>query len=411
MKTSEKPRGTYADLMKSPAEYKDFVFVFELPNRNSEGGSVVDGQTGRVQPFPISVNIPMVGTTYDPKVNKKRRIQFSPGEKSIFPEDWADYKTVPRLKVSLNFLRGRKVIDGSDSDMLEFIKKWDVFGSNLDRDVNKSVKFVLVDTSKQLAKSRESNRKKFDLLKWCHEAPVEKIMSVASVIFNADQLRQHIEDIRYNLSVMAEYDGSTLQKHLDDPKTERVYLVRKAVERGVLVVNTTTNSISWSDNPHAPLSVAVAGQDIVVDFVSKSFSGTGEQYYRAIEGIMTPKQEVAPPVYVATPTAPIPPVLEVPAEKVAEIPVVVPVAQTFQTPPVLAESTIGKSDQELGDIFDKAVAAGVFVLKGPSWKMYEQNGQQVLAANSKHMFIAKIKVSPEILASIEYDIEKAQATA
>lgn len=404
MKTSNKPRGTYEDFKKGPDHYKDFVFVFELPNRNPEGGTMVEGTTGRVIPFPLSVNIPMIGTTYDPKANKKRRIQFSPGEKSIFPDDWVDYKTVQRLKVQMNFSRGRKQIDGTDSDMLEFIMAWDINGTNPDRDVNKNIKFVLVDTSKIAAKSRETYKAKFNLLKWCDEADTDKIVAVGSVIFTAEQMRQNIEDIRYNLSLMAERDGNTLDRIIKDPKTERVFYVRKAVEKGILIVNSQTNSISWSDNPLAPLSVAIPGHDIVVDFVSKSFSGTGEQYYRAIESLLQPKQQTAPKVYIAEKNLELPPVVD--ALKVEDPILKQPISTTFQKAPELKAPETGISDAEIGELFDKGIAAGIIVAKGPAWKTYIVNGVQAVSGNSKINFVNKIKYMPEVLQSLKHDVEK-----
>jgi hypothetical protein len=301
MKNSHKPRGTYSDYLNRQdvaIDGKIFVFQLSKDNRNNQ---TMTTDTGAPIPFPLSVTIPMTGTVYHKGVNgavAPRKIRYVEGENSIYVDEQSPDKDVPKTKVVASFVRGRMQVDGRNSTMLDFMMNWDINGTKKDRDEKKISKFHLVDTSKLVEKSRKADKDKFAAAQWCYDAPLDKVLAVASLRLSDEQMVQPAEDIRWNLKLIAERNPEEFLKMLENPSTERRYIMKKAINDGFVVINTQINAICWSDNANNPMTVAPAGKDPLEDFITKSFSTDGERYYRAIEALVNPsapvKEQVSP---------------------------------------------------------------------------------------------------------------------
>lgn len=292
MKNSHKPRGTYADYLAKDVADKVFIFQLSQDNRNNQ---TMTTDTGAPIPFPLSVTIPMVGTVYEKNKNgaiSPRKIRYVEGENSIYVDEQTPDKDVPKTIVRCAFVKGRKQVDGVDSVQLEFMMKWDVNGTKDGRNEKKAEIFHLVDTSKLVAKSRKADKDKFAAAQWCYDAPMDKVLAVASQKLSAEQMAQQAEDIRWNLKLIAERNPDEFLKMLENPSTERRYIMMKALDKEIVVINTQINAMCWSDNPKNPMTVAPAGKDVLEDFITKSFSTDGERYFRAIEDLVTPKKIV-----------------------------------------------------------------------------------------------------------------------
>ena len=295
MNSIHKPQGTTADY--ASGKISDKKFVFELLNRNPENGIVRSKETGRTIAFPISKSIPLIGTIYwkdKEGVVYTRAIRYIKGESSIFvDEQKPDNKDNPPKKVYWNFLKGRKEIDGSNSVLLKFVMNWDMNQSKdakYGRFSKDAPEFKLVDNTKSANKAKEADELEYDVVKWCREADWKtKVQPLASLIFSAEQMMQNSDEIRYNLVQVAKRDPAQFKVMLDDPKTERAILLKAAIERGIVIIR--NDALYWRDNNNEPISVAAQGQDVVKDYVSKSFSGRGEEIYSAIKRIMNPPAE------------------------------------------------------------------------------------------------------------------------
>lgn len=290
MKNSIKPRGTYADYLSGNTE--DKIFVFELSKNNGQSKRMFSKETGRGIKFPLSKMIPMIGTIYDPKLKFPRKIRFVDGENTIFVDEQTPDDKKPKMKVFVDFVNGRKTIDGKDSVMLKFFMEWDINATKPTRDIKKKAEFFLVDTSQMVAKAKKIDKDKFAAAQWCYDAPLDKVLAVASLKLNSEQMVQQSDDIRWNLKIIAERDPEAFLKMLEDPSTERRFIMMKALEKGVVMINAHINAMCWSDNPNNPMTVAPAGKDVLEDFITKSFSTDGERYFRAIEDLVTPKKIV-----------------------------------------------------------------------------------------------------------------------
>lgn len=351
MKNSHKPRGTYADyLNRDKKSIEDMIFVFQLTkdNRNNQ---TMTTDTGGPIPFPLSVTIPMTGTIYhknEKGVVSPRKIRYVEGEQSIFVDEQTPDKDVPKTKVVASFVRGRMQVDGRDSTLLDFMMNWDINGTKAGRDEKKINKFQLVDTSKLVEKSRKADKDKFAAAQWCYDAPLDKVLAVASLRLSPEQMAQQSEDIRWNLKLIAERNPDEFLKMLEDPSTERRFIMRSAIDRGIVVINTQLNAVCWSDNLNNPMTVAQPGKDVLEDFIVKSFSTDGERYYRAIEGIINPtaKTEI----------------------KSAEVP-----ATSQTSEPVVAKPAIqstGVDDSELNLLINSGLEKGVITITANNlwWK-------------------------------------------
>lgn len=291
MKNSHKPRGTYADYLNGNIEDKIFVFQLAKDNRNNQ---TMTTDTGAPIPFPLSVSFPMVGTIYEKNekgVVSPRKIRYIEGEPSIYVDQQTPDKDVPKTLVRKAFVRGRAQVDGRDSVQLEFMMKWDINGSNPKRNDKKVIKFNLVDTSKMVAKARQADKAKYDVAKWCMDGEFEKVKAVASLKLSDEQMVQSSEDIRWNLKLVAENNPEEFLKMLENPSTERRFIMMKAIDKGIVSVNVQLNAMCWSDNLNNPMTVAPEGKNILEDFIVKSFSTDGERYFRAIEDLVMPKEK------------------------------------------------------------------------------------------------------------------------
>lgn len=386
--STHKPKGTYADYQAYISDPKnnpidDKKFVFELCQKPTD--ATLKDPDGKPVQFPVSIIIPMSGSIFhkDPVsgIGHKRRIRYVEGWKTIFEDEQLDAKgnaLVNPKKVVAEFIRGKKEIDGTDTVLLSFFMNWDMNESKADRDTTKTPKFKLVDTSKLAKAGRELDKQQFDAVSWCYNAPMSKIMAVATLVMTHEQLMQNTEDIRYNLVNAAKRNAAKLLELMNDPKTEKNYVVRQAIERNILIINPSLNAICYPMNPNAPLSVADAGKDPVIDFVYKTLTSVDVQkYYVDIANA------VAPPV-----------------EQTKTVAYSEPVKEIKYTAPAKTSTTVF-DEAELKSLYETGLAKGVIEQKPPYWKKYKG-----MSAKNEADFITKLKENPPLLNLLRHDLEE-----
>ena len=379
-----KPKGTYADYLAyiedSTNRIDDKKFVFELSKKPNDAS--LKDPDGKVVQHNITTQIPMVGSVYFKGKDGRgyiRRIRYVEGEKSIYVDEQVDSKgnaLVNPTPVVAEFIRGKKEIDGTDTVKLAFFMTWDINGTKEDRDSKKTAQFHLVDTSKLASAGRKAHKQEFDAVNWCYNAKPNKLMGVATLLMNHEQLMQNIEDIRYNLVMIAKRNPPRFTELMDDPKTERNYIVRQAIERGLLVVNQNINGVCYAENPNAPLSVAQSGKDPVYDFVTKSMTGGDVgKFYADIENYVNPPvEEVKAIAYV-------------PKEVVAE------------------KSKADLIDEsELRVLYKSGIEKGVIEVKPPYWKKFKGK-----SFKSEEAFIQGLKDNADYLSLFKKELELVEA--
>lgn len=378
-----KPKGSYADYISGdPSKYTNKIFVFELTKRNLSGNTstgkptgVRSKETGMPIPFPLSRPFPMTGRVFFKDDKGKvypRLIRFAEGEKSIYVDEQTPDDKNPKRKVIANFVKGRFQVDGQEETMLKFFMTWDINESKIGRDTKKTAYFRLVDNSKIAQKARELEDEEFNVIKWCREADWDtKVQPLASMIFSAEIMLQDAGDIRHNLVQVAKRDVQSFKKFLDDPKTERTIVVKAAIEKGLIVVDSSLNSLFWADNSSVPLNTAAPGKEPIEDFVSKSFSGKGEEIYKGIVELLNPSEDY--------------------------------IAETKQDAriieaPILKGAT--ESDEELLTLINAGIEKGVVTVNANKiWWKYKNDNSKGEAG-----MIAKLRDNPIMLKLLKSDV-------
>lgn len=360
MNELNKPRGTAADYKSGSAIYSNKQFVFELIKKNPQVGNNSLGnpipgmrtKEGKTMDFPLSVSIPLVGTVYfiDAKGRTyPRKIRYADGENSIYVDEQQPEDKVKHVEVRVNFVKGRFAIDGQNSTLLDFFMTWDMNESKPERDKKKFPKFKLVDTTKAAEKARKADEVVFDVLNWCYTADfAKKILPLAHAIFTEDQTTRKEAEIRHDLVVTAKRDPAAFQEMLDNPKMERLIVIKAAIMNDVLVVNSSANALCWMDNPSAFISQAAPGKEVIDDFISKSFSSAGEVAYKAIYDIMNP----------------------VDGDGVFDVATTTKVYQA----PIVKGAT--ETDEELTTLVREAVEKGIVVVKRNVWWGFKGKNSQ-----------------------------------
>jgi hypothetical protein len=251
--------------------------------------------TGQAIQYPISYTLPMTGTIFftDSKGLKyPRKIRYAEGENSIFVDEQTPDDKYPKRPIKCEFVKGRFRVDGQNSTLLKFMMTWDMNESKIGRDNKKQPVLRLIDNSIKAEAAQKDEDLLFDVVDWCRNADWEtKVQPLCAMIFREEDMMQPAKEIRYNLTQVARKDPKSFKKMLEDPKTERTIVVRAAIEKGFIVKDSSLSSLFWTDNGSVPLSIAAPGKDIIEDFVNKSFSGKGEEIYKAINDLVNPSEE------------------------------------------------------------------------------------------------------------------------
>ena len=229
-----------------------------------------------------------------------------------------------------------------------------------------------MDNSKKVEKAQKEEDELFDVVDWCRNADWEtKALPLAQIIFtNPETLMQTPKEIRYSLVQVAKRDPAQFKKMLESPKTERTIVVRAAIEKGYIVKDSSLGGLFWTDNDSIPLNSAGPGKDVIEDFVNKSFSGKGEEIYKAIFDLVNPPEQY--------------------------------VAETKQSPRVIEAPILKEcvdSDEDLLMLVRTGVEKGLITVNATKvWWKYKDESSKGEAA-----LVAKLKDNPVMLQLMKKD--------
>lgn len=359
-------------------------FTFRLLKKNT-ASSILDPKTNMPIQYVGLYKISNVATIVEKDKNGnqvQRIIRLLPGEPSIYKDLQSPDKDVPKKNHSISFINGRKVVDGSDLLMLEFMMKSNQNLTNPNRKKDVLAKFELVDNTVAVSKEIAKDKLISEVTNWCWNGALDEILAYARVL-NIPMNQQH-DEIRHNLKVIAMRDPEKFFKDLKNPEMRKKHYVLEALDRGYLVQDPTSNSISWQNNPYEPIAVAATGTSPIDVLVRKLSTEEGQLMYQTIIGLLAPDPVIETKMSV-------PSAEELATMKQSKVKVVEPA-------PAVTES-----DSELMDITNEGIDLKIIVKSGAMWFKYKDE-----AGMKKEGFVEKLKGNPQMLKSLRYEINQAK---
>ena len=277
---SQKRLGTFADFASGKFTDKEFVFVLNHINQNP---SYQTGRGAGVH-YPPSYRMLLEDQVFDPLTGITRVIRFIPGEKSIWKDEQTPDDKIPKKNSHLEFINGDKRVDGHQTQLVQYLMTTNKNGNNPNRDKSVKAAFYTVDPSQGLKTSMDQDKLLSDATHFCYNGNWDEVAAYASVLGIPSGL--DVSEVRYSLVLKAKLDPKKFLDGLNSRNMKRKYFIMEAVKAGVIVRNTSNNTISWKDG--GVITQAPLGKDLIDDFVDASFTENGEKVFAALMGIIRP---------------------------------------------------------------------------------------------------------------------------
>lgn len=378
-------KGSCQDYRNNNTIGKNFIFLLTKKNANP---SFVDTK-GRPQIYVGSYSIPNISIIREKDKNGilvQRTIRYIPGESSIYKDEQSNDKDVPKKSYKITFINGRKVIKGDDMLLLDFMMKCNKNGTNPDRNHDVHVTFELFDNSIAVSKEIAKDKLISQVTAWCWAEDKWDEQKAYARVLNIS-MDQSSDEVKHNLKVIALQDPEKFMRELKNPTMRKKHYVLEAIDRGYLTMDSTSNSISWKNNPYQPIVVAAVGTNPVDVLVHKLSTDEGLLLYQTIVDLLTPEP-------IVTTTMVVPSAEELARMKQEKVVVMEP------------EKSIEESDAELMDILESAIEKKIVTFQPPMWYKYKDE-----SGAKKEGFIKKLKKNPTMLKSLKYEISKPQVVA
>mgnify|MGYP003678318371 CR=1 FL=1 len=193
--------------------------------------------------FPIILMLKASDVVYDPETNTNRKIQYIPGESSIFADE---QQKDAKAKDSINFNNGFIMVPHTNPTLKRYL---DVCNANSS---NQAVGLSL-------------------------DMPLVQLIGYAKVLrVNTDKTT---EEIRWDMKGLAEKNPVDFISGLNDPRTEMKQVILLADEYGVITLGKA--HVTWDNgNVICAVPIGVEPEDRLLDF---AMEGEGEKVYSEIE--------------------------------------------------------------------------------------------------------------------------------
>lgn len=279
MQVSTNKTGTVADFNAKRFD-KQFKFVLNHQNPNP---------SMKERYFPNGFAIPLVDIIFDHTLNKRRMIRYIPGEMSIYADEQKVEAENIRTQYAEFSKNGDLIIDGHDSQKLEFMMISNFNGSNPRRDAAQKAKFYTLDLGSQIRKEKEIDEKLTNAKQWCYEANWDQIKSYARVL--GLRINEDADEVRWNLKLIAEKDPVLFLAGLNNKLTQRKHYVLEAIDKGILMVDNISNSLSWANGSN--ICISPMGKDPIDHFVDLTETKEGQRTYDSVLGLVSPSAKPA----------------------------------------------------------------------------------------------------------------------
>lgn len=376
--TSEK--GSYQDFLSG--DYANKKFIFRLLKKNA-ASSIVDARNNPivyVGTFQIP-NTSIINEKNDKGNMIQKTIRWIPGESTIYQEFQTPAKDLVKKSHKIAFTNGRKVVDGTDIFLLEFLMKCNQNITNINRKTSVSPVFELVDNTIAVSKEIAKDKLISEVTNWCWNGPWDEVAAYARVL--NIPMNQTVDEVRHNLKIVAMRDTEKFMKELKNPEMRKKHYVLEALDRNYLTLDPASNTIAWTNNPYEPVAVAPAGISPIDVLVRKLSTDEGQLMYSTIVDLLTPEPIVKTKM---------------------SIPSKAELAEMKQSKVVVEEpvSAVTESDAELMDIVVEAVKLKIVAVKNNMWHSYKDENFK-----KKEGFVEGLKDNPAMLKSLRYEIDKA----
>lgn len=289
---TETQLGTVYDFTEGNFEDKKFFFALTDANAHS---SYIDKVTKKpVKVFPNNFSLQMEVSVFDrnfvdPKTKrkspKKRIMRYVQGE-SIWKDEQINdrERDTPLPKEYIDFIDGRRLLDGTETAFLQFMMNDDRNESKPGRDTKVTAVYRLVEVGAELKKEIEKEMELNNLRQWCFGAGEykENWHEVAAYARGLNvSLNRDAAEVRFRMSQLATAKPKQFLAGMNNPAMVRKHYIHVAIDAGVLTKDDNMNSLLWTSNGGL-LIAAQAGIDPIDFFVDHSFTPKGEEAYNTV---------------------------------------------------------------------------------------------------------------------------------
>ncbi len=275
--------GSVADFKSNRYADKKFHFVLKKANQAPS----IKSKRGQPVMFPPSFMLKMEDNIYDIDKQKMRTIRVVLGEMSIYKDEQSpDEIASPKKVLSKEFIDGELIVDGKDNLVLKYLMLTNRNGSNPDRsEDDHKITFLLVDISQGLKVAMDAHKRLNEITNWCYTGEWDDVAAYARVL---GIVTRDPDEVRYGLGDIATREPEKFILGMKNPATKRKYYILEGIDKKILVLKRSTNSIEWSNNPGQPIITAPHSMD-VIDYLTDSFTTPdGEKQFNVLLNILRP---------------------------------------------------------------------------------------------------------------------------
>ena len=355
--------------------FKDKLFLFQLTEKNSNPS--MTKSDGRPMFYPPKYKFQyLVDEVYDASSGSRREIRYAQGVQTIYVDKQNPELDYTKKNFKSEFLDGLLIIEGSNKLAIDYLMNTNFNKGNPNRDRSKVSVFEFIDKQGEYKNVVANDMKEQEAATWCYNAPFEDVLAYARVKLGKVEGKDS-DEIRWNMRAIAKMNPIAFMSEKDKPLTKRKHSVLNALDRNIIAVNASSNSVVWFENPNQPLTTAPIGVDAIDHFVQATFTNDGELIYSAIVDRMKPVIKNATILNTFIPEAR-------------------PVEQEVSKP-VLEVNAEGWKD--LVDMYEAGIDKSV-VKKQGAWIMYGDYKIQ-----GKTAFIEKMKTDEKMLEKMKIDLK------
>ena len=358
-------------------EYEDKIFLFQLIKRKSNPS--FSKSDGKQIFYPTRSALLLIDQIYDKDAKKRREIKYAEGIQTIFVDKQNKDIDIPKRAHKAVFMEGIFTVSGEYPELVKFMMRSNFNQTNPERDSKKLAIYSFVDKGKQFREVMEKDKTEQEAISWCYSAPFKDLLGYGRVLLGPDIEQMDSAEVRFNMKSIASKNPKSFMTNLKSPLVKRKQHVYEAIDRGILTINTNTNSIAWSDNPRAPLATAPIGAQIIDHFIEITLTPEGEGIYSAIKDFLDPTHFAEDKPQFSTP-----------------IPI------TSPEPPKPTESELsGDTMESIEKLVDKAIELEVVETK-KSWHYFDK-----WKAMGKQKFISQLKGNKSMLVELKKEVANA----
>lgn len=197
-------------------------YVFELTK------SYRDSSNPNRRKYPVQYILKGTDIIYDPITNQNRKIRYAPGEKSIFVDEQSE-----NVKVSsIVFKNGTLMVRKTQPHLYEYMMACNANSDNPNRTGTKRGVFRLKDSSKDIVNNMQFAEKQMEAMNLVFNLDEEKLLAHAMVM--GININRGLQEIKYDLKIMAEKDPAKFIEEFNDPKAEKKYHILLAEDYDII---------------------------------------------------------------------------------------------------------------------------------------------------------------------------------